>query len=179
MPTLYLDMDGVLADFNTAARQFIQASQQEHEEAAQRGRWSNHHWQQLAEQDHFYRHLPKMPLADELVRVARQFLDFPDWRIRILSAIPSGNDMHEAFHDKIDWINEHYPGFRVHFGPYSHDKKHHCQPGDILVDVRTSNCQEWREAGGTAVQVHKNDYEQAIKELDALFVSTNELYLFD
>lgn len=179
MPILYLDMDGVLADFNTAAEQFIQATAQEHREAAERGRWLDHHWQQLAQQENFYRDLPKMPGADRLVAVARQFLDLPEWQVRILTAIPKGNDMPSCFHDKIDWINEHYPGFRVYFGPYSEDKQHHCQPGDILVDDRTSNVTQWRARGGVAVQVHTAAYNQAILELDELFLEINSAYLFD
>lgn len=170
--TLYLDMDGVLADFNTAARELINATKSEEERAAQVGRWPEHEWRKIVEQDNFYRILPKMPLADELVELAVRFRDNLDYDVKILTAIPQGNDMPECFHDKIDWINEHYGqhNFRVHFGPYSKDKQHHCRnKDDILVDDRTSNCNEWRAAGGTAVQVKPGEYRQALIELETLF----------
>lgn len=171
-PTLYLDMDGVLADFDTAARALIRATKEEQLEAQQTGRWPDHKWRQIADREHFYAELPKMPLADELVELAVKFRDNLDYDVKILTAIPHNNDMHEAFHDKVDWMNQHYGqyGFRVHFGPYSEDKQHHCTSSDdILVDDRTSNCNEWRKAGGTAVQVKPGQYRQALIELEVLF----------
>jgi hypothetical protein len=43
---------------------------------------------------------------------------------------------------------ERFERIPVLFGPYSFDKYKHCTPGDILIDDRTSNCEEWRAAGG-------------------------------
>ena len=128
-PTLYLDMDGVLADFNAGAAKLLGMPPKEAAQIEQRGRWPDQQWRQLAEQANFYLDLPKMPLADELVELALRFRDNLDYDVRILTAIPSGNDMPEAFHDKIDWINRYYGAhdLRVHFGPYSHDKARHCQ----------------------------------------------------
>ena len=171
-PTLYLDMDGVLADFNTPARALIRATKEEQDRADLVGRWADHEWRRIADNQNFYRDLPKMPLADELVRIALLFRENLDYDVKILTAIPHNNDMHEAFHDKVDWINEHYGqyNFRVHFGPYSQDKQRHCQsPDDILVDDRTSNCTEWRQAGGLAVQVKPNQYQEALDELTKIF----------
>jgi hypothetical protein len=38
----------------------------------------------------------------------------------------------------------------VFFGPYAYDKHKHCEIGDILIDDRQSNCEEWEAAGGIA-----------------------------
>lgn len=171
-PTLYLDMDGVLADFDTAAQVLIRASNADAQRAANNGHWPEEDWNRIVQERNFYRILPKMPLADELVELAIRFRDNLDFDVKILTAIPKGNDMPDAFHDKVDWINEHYGqyGFRVHFGPYSKDKAHHCSgKEDILVDDRTSNCEEWRSAGGTAVQVKRGEYRQALIELEKIF----------
>jgi len=171
-PTLYLDMDGVLADFNAAATRLLGATDAEENRAAQVGRWPDHQWRRLADQANFYLDLPKMPLADELVELALRFRDNLDYDVRILTAIPKGNDMPEAFHDKIDWINRYYGAhdLRVHFGPYSHDKARHCQGSDdILVDDRVSNCEDWRRAGGTAIQVQPGEYRRALLELESIF----------
>jgi 5'(3')-deoxyribonucleotidase len=162
MPTIYIDMDGVVADWETAAKQFIQQQKDIN------GLWPDEEWQRIRSQQHFYRHLPQMPRADELMALARRFRDELGWRLCMLTAIPHKNDMHEVFHDKIDWMAERWPEVRVHFGPYSYDKQHHCEPGDILVDDRTSNCAEWRARGGVAVQVTQ-DYALALNELAALF----------
>lgn len=179
-PTLYLDMDGVLADFDSAASVLIGATTEERLTAEQTGRWPAHKWQQIADHANFYRNLPKMPLADDLVALAVKFRDNLNYDVKILTAIPHDNDMHEAFHDKIDWINQHYgdQGFRVHFGPYSEDKQRHCSGlDDILVDDRTSNCREWRRAGGTSIQVRKDHYTDALEELEQLFQSFMALSL--
>jgi 5'(3')-deoxyribonucleotidase len=176
-PTIYLDMDGVLADFNSAARRYLSASREEERAAAANGRWPVEKWRLLARQQHFYRDLPKTAIADRLVEQALQFEATLGWDIRILTAIPKGNDMPEVFQDKFEWINEYYPGLRVHFGPYSEDKQLHCQSGDILVDDRTSNCTEWRNAGGIAVQVRESTQEAALQELSALFQETLTLSL--
>jgi 5'(3')-deoxyribonucleotidase len=171
-PRLYLDMDGVLADFNRAAAELLGEPEQSQHQAAERGRWPQAQWQRISENPHFYRTLPKMPAADSLVDLATKFRDHLDYELCILTAIPRDNDMPDAFHDKLLWIQEHYAdvNFRVYFGPYSHDKKHHCrQADDILVDDRTSNCTEWRAQGGTAIQVRANQYSQALEELQSLY----------
>ena len=165
MPTIYLDMDGVLADFNTAARQYLNATKKDEQDAEKNGRWPEKSWGRLIEAPHFYRHLPKMPLADRLVRLAYRFRDELGWDVKILTAIPTKNEVPDVFQDKFDWIAEYYPGIRICFGPYSYDKQRHAKPGDILVDDRKSNCDEWAAAGGAAIRVLSQDYQAALDEL--------------
>ena len=161
--TLYLDMDGVLADFNTAARQYLSPHVGELETGLTQ--WPQHVWSHLVQVPNLYRHLPKMPMADQLVQLADRFRTELDYNVAILTAIPRNNNIPDAFQDKFDWVQQHYPHLRIYFGPYSHDKHTHAQPGHILVDDRTSNCQEWRAAGGRAVQVHYTQYQQALDQL--------------
>ena len=87
--------------------------------------------------------------------------------------------MHEVFHDKFLWIQDYYPDIRVHFGPYSEDKQLHAKPGDILVDDRTSNCLQWRSAGGLAVQVHSGRFQEALDQLYTLFADAEASLLID
>lgn len=168
MPTIYIDMDGVLADFNAKAREVLGATEADSDQAAQVGRWPREKWETLKEIYHFYRILPKTPFADRLMELARRYRDELGWKLHILTAIPSGNDVPQAFQDKIEWIQEYYPDVEVHFGPYSRDKASHCQPGDILVDDRYDNCESWTKAGGQAIRVLK-DPEPALAEVAATF----------
>lgn len=168
-PTLYLDMDGVLADFNALARQTLNATSQDEHAAAARGRWPDEEWRKLKDVPNFYRILPKTDIADDLVTLARCFRDQLGWRIRALTAIPKGNDMPDAFQDKLEWMQEHYPDIRVYFGPYSKDKQRHAQPGDYLVDDRVDNCREWTEAGGVAIKVDDTDRRKALDQLQSVF----------
>ena len=161
-------MDGVLADFNAKAREVLGATEADSDNAAQVGRWPREKWETLKEIYHFYRILPKTPFADELMSLARRFRDELGWNLFILTAIPTGNDVPQAFQDKIEWIQEYYPDVEVHFGPYSRDKAHHCRPGYILVDDRYDNCESWTRAGGTPVKVNK-DYSKALIQLKNIF----------
>jgi hypothetical protein len=81
--------------------------------------------------------------------------------------VPKGNDVKWAFYDKVMWAQKYYPNIPVHFGPYSVDKWHHCQLGDILIDDRASNIEEWRAAGGIAI--HHVDIDATLYELSRLF----------
>lgn len=166
--TIYLDMDGVVADWDRAATEFLGADSRVDMAGQPEGRWPEDDWNRLKNNQHFYSELPEMPQARELVGVARQFRDELKWDLLFLTAIPRGNDMPWAFNDKIRWAGFHFPDISVHFGPYSHEKYMHCSQGDILVDDRLDNCNQWRKAGGVAVQVTK-DYDRAIRDLTALF----------
>jgi len=170
MNTIYIDMDGVVADFNRAAREYLNKRYADQARAEQQGRWPEHEWGKIRELPHFYRDLPKTHFADRIIELARGFRDKKGWQLYMLTAIPKNNDMPHCFHDKIDWMQEYYPDVRVHFGPYSHDKQHHCRPGDILVDDRESNTNEWRAAGGIAVRVLASEPERALAELEALLL---------
>ena len=161
-------MDGVLADFNAKAREVLGATEADSDSAARAGRWPRERWETLKEIYDFYRILPKTPFADQIMALARRYRDELGWNLYILTAIPSGNDVPQAFYHKVQWIQEYYPEVEVHFGPYSRDKAHHCQAGDILVDDRYDNCEAWAQAGGQAIRVIK-DPAPALEELAATF----------
>lgn len=166
--TLYLDLDGVLADFNARAQELLGSPSTARDAAELSGRWKTDLWNRLKATPNFYRHLPLTSFAHELVTLAKRFQTELSWNVEILTAIPRHNDVPEAFQDKVEWVQEHFPEFRIRFGPYSHDKQHHARPGDILVDDRYSNCTEWTQAGGTAVQVKTRDPAPALHQLTEL-----------
>jgi len=168
MPTINIDMDGVVADFFTGASVYLNAMKEEIQQADQNGQWPEASWNRLRDAPHWFRNLPKMPQADEMMALAQRFRDELGWNLRMLTAIPNKNDLPDVFQDKFDWMQEYYPGIRVNFGPYSTDKWRHCKPGDILVDDRADNCAQWQAAGGHAVRVTGN-YDLALAELEILF----------
>ena len=168
MTTLYLDMDGVVADFDAHARTIMMLTPEEIAQAVIDGRYPDDKWRKILDYPRFFRDLPPMPRAHELVALARRFETERGYTLRMLTAIPKDNDFPDVFQDKIDWMNQYFPGIRVNFGPYSQDKQHHCRPGDILVDDRVSNMTEWRARGGIGIHVTRN-YQLALDELQALF----------
>ena len=145
--TLYLDMDDVVADWMGEAARYLQRPQWHVDE-----RIPHRDWDKLKQHHRFYRNLPMMPNAEHLVAWAVGFTKQQDMDLKFLTAIPHDNDMPWSIHDKILWAQERFPDIHVFFGPYSTDKHLHCRKGDILIDDRTQNCQEWRAKGGIAHQ---------------------------
>ena len=162
--TFYLDMDGVVADWDTAASQFLGRPTRD---ADPRTHYKNtpEEWQRIKTQSRFYRDLPLMPRCSELVDLARRYRDGLGWKLLFLTAVPKDDDVPWAYYDKVLWAQIHFPDIPVHFGPHSWDKAKHCTQGDMLVDDRPDNCSSWINAGGLAVQVLNNDLGSAIKQV--------------
>jgi hypothetical protein len=165
MTTIFIDMDGVVADWDRAATEFLKQPRPVAVANQPEERWPLELWQQLRTHERFYATLPKVKDADRLMNLAREFRDQLGYNLLFLTAIPKDNDMPWAFWDKMMWAQENYPDVAVHFGPYSLDKQDHCEYGDILVDDRADNCQRWEEAGGTAVRVTASAYDQTLMRL--------------
>jgi hypothetical protein len=140
----YIDMDDVVADWMTYARAIVKRD------------WSygqripDSDWQKVKSRERFYRDLPIKPGAHDLITWMRNQCSTHGDEMFFLTALPHDYSMPYAAQDKVWWANEHFPGIPVFFGPFSHDKWRHCQPGDILIDDRESNCSEWTSAGGLA-----------------------------
>jgi hypothetical protein len=165
MTTLFLDMDGVVADWEAGVAEFIGYTLED-----PTAHYPASDWQKIRAHVRLFRHLPKMQRADEMVNIARKFRDELGYELIFLTAVPHYNDIHWAFYDKVLWALDNYPDIPVHFGPFAADKQRHCQPGDILVDDRQDNCQHWAAASGIPVNVPR-EYEPALVELEALFNS--------
>jgi 5'(3')-deoxyribonucleotidase len=160
--TFYLDMDGVVADWEVAASTFLRRPMRD-PDSLTHYRNTPEEWEQIKTQSRFYRDLPLMPKAEQLVALARQYRDRLGWNLLFLTAVPKNDDVPWAFYDKVLWAQRYFPDIPVHFGPHSLDKFKHCRvKGDILVDDRPDNCAGWRSAGGWAVKVNGNDLTQAI-----------------
>ena len=145
---IYLDMDDVVADWRVAAEDLLKLKFPNNDPWA---RIPNDKWAELKRNSRFYRTLPLKPGADELVQYCRNAVHrgLAD-DVRFLSAIPHNNDMPWSIQDKVRCAHEKFPGIPVFLGPYRRDKQVHCRPGDILIDDRTSNCEEWESRGGQA-----------------------------
>lgn len=136
-------MDDVVADWYNTAQDFLKISWNKEE------RIPEEYWTQLKNDSRFYRNLPLKEGATELVQYCRNVVtsNHADG-LFFLTAIPSDYSMPYAASDKVWWAHEYFPDIPVFFGPMSSDKWRHCKSGDILIDDRTSNCIEWRKAGG-------------------------------
>jgi 5'(3')-deoxyribonucleotidase len=142
-------MDDVVADWMTAAKAIVNRNWNYGE------RIPDSDWTKVKARQRFYRDLPVKPGAIELVEWCRDYKDRTDCGLFFLTALPHDYSMPWAPQDKVWWAHDHFPKIPVFFGPFSHDKWRHCKTGDILIDDRTSNCEEWRSTGGHA-HVYRN-----------------------
>jgi 5'(3')-deoxyribonucleotidase len=160
MTTLYLDMDGVVANFDEYAARTLGIPPSS-------GIYPDEIWYKLASNARLYRDLKKTDYADQLVAECRDLALTKDYDILFLTAVPKGNDVPWAFYDKVLWAQLYFSDIAVTFGPFSKDKHVHCRPGDILIDDRLSNIEEWRTAGGIAI--HHTNIDATLYELSRLY----------
>lgn len=143
---IYLDMDDVVADWMGYARAYLKQPHWKQGEML-----PDTTWRRLKDDQRMYSKLPLKEGAYDLVDWCRTYTKKNNCGLYFLSAIPHGNDMPWAVQDKVFWGQEYFPDVPVFLGPYSHQKCMHVRnPGDILIDDRKSNCEEWERAGGRA-----------------------------
>jgi hypothetical protein len=144
---IYLDMDDVVADWHAHAQNILKKRWDKNGE-----RIPQDEWDRVKDDLRFYRNLPLMEGAHELVAMCQEYISRnPQYTLRFLTALPHDYSMPLAAYDKVHWGDQHFPGVPVTLGPFSYDKWRHCKnAGDILIDDRTSNCEEWESAGGVA-----------------------------
>jgi len=163
MNVIYIDMDGVVADFDTfvggvLGREIGWGTSQD---------LTDDEWVKLASVDRLYYQLPLMPDATKLVAYAKSLST--RFYIEFLTAIPRRTTIPSAQADKQAWITKYFPGMRMNIGPFSRDKQKWCIPGDILIDDRPSNIKEWEAAGGIAIY-HTGDVNATIKYINRTLV---------
>jgi 5'(3')-deoxyribonucleotidase len=147
---IYLDMDDVVADWMGTARAIVNRTWNYGEIIPEED------WNKVKAKKRMYRDLPLRAGAVELVEYCRKAVHTGKAEaLFFLTALPHADDMQWAAYDKVQWAEKYFPGIPVFFGPYSFDKYKHCSFGDILIDDRTSNCEEWANAGGHAY-IYKN-----------------------
>ena len=151
---LYLDCDGVLADFDTGATAILGLPPRAFEKRHGLGRF----WQKLATAPDFYFGLPLLPDAMQLFDAVRHL------RPIILTGLPRGD---WAADQKVRWAARHFPGTRI-ITTMARDKRDHAKEGDVLVDDQTRHRHLWEEVGG--VFIHHTSAAHTIEALRAYFL---------
>lgn len=151
---LYLDMDGVLADFDRRALEILGMPSRDFE-----GRYgAKAFWAVLQDSPDFYNSFQPMIDAPFLVDAVDHLNPI------VLTGIPLGD---WAPIQKRAWI-ETYFGYPV-ITCRAKEKSLHCKPGDIIVDDRSEYRHLWEAAGGTWV-LHTSAYDsiQQLKQLGVI-----------
>jgi hypothetical protein len=158
MRQLYLDCDGVLADFDKGAMAILGMKPKAFEHRHGLGRF----WQKLASAPDFYFSLPLMPDAMRLFDAVKHLDPI------ILTGLPRGN---WAAEQKMRWASQHFPGVRM-ITCMARDKRNHAKDGDVLVDDNDKFRHLWEQAGG--IFVHHKTAEDSLVELANYFPLKDE-----
>jgi len=133
-PHIFLDCDGVLADFDVYAEPLFGMPSRLAEEKL----GSDEFWRILREHPDFYFRLPMMPDAHELIAAVAHL------KPTILTGCPNGG---WAEPQKRAWAAKHLPGLHV-ITCKARDKRLHMKPSDVLIDDTLKYRHLWEEAGG-------------------------------
>jgi hypothetical protein len=131
---LYLDCDGVLANFEKRALEILGMPPREYEKQ----NTGKTFWTRLYETPNFFTDLEPMPDAHDLVAAVKHL------RPIILTGCPRG---YWAMEQKHLWRDKHFPDLPM-ICLRSADKSVHCRPGDMLVDDWEEYKHHWIKKGG-------------------------------
>lgn len=154
-PHLFLDCDGVLADFDAGAKGLLGMLPAQFEERHGRGEF----WKRLARAPNFYGTLEELPDAQELFAAVKHL------KPTILTGLPLGK---WAAPQKEQWAAEHFPGVPI-ITTMAREKHLHMDRGDVLVDDRENHRHLWENAGG--VFVHHKNAKDSLRQLAEIYPS--------
>lgn len=148
MIKLFVDMDGVLADFHTGYKQQIDPNHAylEHTEDID--------WKAVRTTTNFFLNLPPMPGHIWFWNQIRYL------EPTIITGLP--DNVPEALANKKAWVEKHLGDVPV-IGCRSRDKCLHGNPGDVLIDDWEKYKHKWIEMGGHWITF--KGVAQAINEL--------------
>lgn len=166
---IYFDMDGVLADFNTATGNAKDLNHPSSELSPEKRAEKKQFWLNIEQNPDFWADIPVMKNIKDLLNIAKS-----KGEIFVLSKTPSAKHF-VAGQDYVDfvasekrkWILKKLGNFfdNEHIIICDGDKGKLIQPNanDILIDDRPENITEWQLCGGRGI-VFMNSID-TIKEL--------------
>ena len=154
MTQLYLDVDGVLADFDGGVQRLTGMTPDQLEAARGRGGF----WKALARADGFYANLDVLPGAAEMVDTVRHLKPI------MLTGLPLGK---WAAPQKRIWAESHFPDLKI-ITCMAADKWRYARPGDVLVDDREKARNPWIDKGKGRFVLHRSP-EATLEELSWIF----------
>jgi hypothetical protein len=144
---IYLDMDGVIADFNKKYKEMFSISPK----AAEQDKKFEPFFNEFIEKQGFAT-LELMPDAINLMNYLRK-TGIP---IEILSSTSSERRDAQIRPQKMKWLHDHQIEFPVILVQGAHLKKDFASPEALLIDDTSKNIDEWRREGG--IGIHYTDY---------------------
>jgi hypothetical protein len=171
MPHLYLDMDGVQADFFGAWAQ--RHGLNHYKEIPHPENAINELANSSSEEVYnFFRDLSPLNGGQEIIRWLNQH-NIP---FTVLSAPLRGPYSSASIQAKKDWLDKHNPGTSNNAiftaAKYKYAKKD--GENNVLVDDFGKYLNAWDQAGGIAVKHEDSNTENTINELEKIYNTTNK-----
>lgn len=157
---IYLDMDGVLSDFEKGYESFNGISCEEVWQERDRKQFSEL-WKRFVEHRQFEQ-LAKFPGCDEILAYVRS-LGVP---IEILSSSGTGEWHDTVKEQKINWLRSHGIDYVANVVPGKRLKGDFATPDSLLIDDTQKCIDIFREKGGFAI-LHK-DVQETIRAIDKI-----------
>lgn len=157
-PIVFLDMDGVLADFhNTVAREHGK----ETFDQLKRGEMAI---EQSAKKPGFIANLPKLSNAEKLVKNVTKMAG----EYSILSS-PLMSRVEQSSKEKAEWLQKHLGGAQPKTVVFDHEKFKFAQQPDetpnILIDDYDVNINLWNQHGGIGILYTNDTIDQVLDTL--------------
>ena len=160
---IYLDMDGVLADFERGVRELcnFEAEKTQDEDPVR----DELMWAEIKKIDHFYSKLEPLPGAKELFDLI--YGKYGE-KCEILTGIPKARrGIKHSAEDKTEWVRRILSETVKVNTVFKAEKKNFVAgKGSVLIDDLEKTIIEWRESGGTGI-LH-TDPESTLAQLKEL-----------
>jgi len=160
MKKLYLDLDGVFANFDKAVKSLTGFKYADNPALA---------WSFIDKVDNFFLTLEPLPEAIKLFKEINNRIVVP---VTMLTALPMiTNKLDTAANDKRTWIAKYLsPEINVICANSWAEKKKYCKYNDVLVDDSARNIADWVRSGGEGILHFNNDIDYTLIMLKALKV---------
>lgn len=155
---VYLDMDGVLADFDKSFREINGVDAKEYEDEHGTVRF----WNRVYMTPNFFRYLSLMPKAFEVFRTAKSI----GQEVCILSSPSRVNESLCVLQKRMwldAWLGGDVPAI------FEKDKHKYAGKDYLLVDDNPNKVEKWKKAGGDAVLYVSA--EQCLKDMNRCYES--------
>ena len=159
-PKIFVDIDGVLADFVAGVAKLIPDYDDKRYESD--SKYRSMMWKAVEkfskEGGELWYELPLMHDAKELWEYIRKY------NPQILSA--TGRKSYGAGRQKRAWIKKHFGNVKVNLTEKAREKAQHAKKGYILIDDKLKAIDPWKAAGG--IGIHHTSTANTIAQLKKL-----------
>lgn len=145
---IFLDMDGVIADFDTEFNNRHGMSPHQARIDTDASFWVKFN----ENPTDFYLNMPHYDNTFRLIKSVESLAMEHGYKVEILTAIPRMTTYATAIEEKKQWLIDRDLGhIPFNIGPHSADKHKHYRDGAILIDDNIYNIRQWKAKGGFGI----------------------------